>query len=65
MMLLLEAALHSFALGAAVWIGLKVLRVENPHVEMMVWKLVLVTSLVMPLLLRGRRYGCRTGRFRP
>jgi beta-lactamase regulating signal transducer with metallopeptidase domain len=51
MMLLVEAALHSFALGAAAWIGLKAFRAENPHVEMMVWKLVLVASLAMPLLL--------------
>jgi beta-lactamase regulating signal transducer with metallopeptidase domain len=51
MMLLLEAALHAGALGAAVWIGLKALRTENPHVEMMVWKVVLVASLAMPLLL--------------
>jgi hypothetical protein len=34
MMLLVEAALHSFALGAAACIGLKAFRAENPHVEM-------------------------------
>lgn len=51
MMLLLDAALHSFVLGTAVWIALKAIRADNPHVEMMVWQLVLVGSLVMPLLL--------------
>jgi hypothetical protein len=50
-MLLVDAALHSLALCAAAWIGMKALRADNPHVEMMVWKLVLAGSLAMPLVL--------------
>ena len=48
--LLGESALRSLLLGVAVWIGLKVLRVKNPHVHMMSWTLVLLASLSMPLL---------------
>src|SRR5262245_5147380 len=48
--LLGESALRSLLLGVTVWIGLKVLRVKNPHVHMMSWTLVLLASLSMPLL---------------
>jgi hypothetical protein len=51
MMLLFDAALHSLALCAAACIGMKAFRVNNPHVEMMVWRLVLADSLAMPLVL--------------
>jgi beta-lactamase regulating signal transducer with metallopeptidase domain len=50
--LLLESALRSLLLGAAVWLGLKFLRVKNPHAHMTAWTLVLVASLVMPALMR-------------
>ena len=50
--LLLESALRSFLLGAAVWLGLSLLRVRNPHVQMTAWTLVLVASLAMPALMR-------------
>jgi beta-lactamase regulating signal transducer with metallopeptidase domain len=50
--LLLESALRSLLLGAAVWLGLKLLRVRNPHVQMTAWTLVLVASLAMPALMR-------------
>jgi hypothetical protein len=50
--LLAESALRSLLLGAAVWLGLKLLRVRNPHVEMTAWTLVLVAALAMPLLMR-------------
>ena len=32
--LLLESALRSLLLGAAVWLGLSLFRVRNPHVQM-------------------------------
>jgi beta-lactamase regulating signal transducer with metallopeptidase domain len=50
--LLLESALRSLLLGAAVWLGLKLFRVRNPHVQMTAWTLVLVASLAMPALMR-------------
>jgi hypothetical protein len=50
--LLAESALRSLLLGAAVWLGLKLMRVRNPHVQMTAWTLVLVASLAMPALMR-------------
>ncbi|HEX3441980.1 MAG TPA: M56 family metallopeptidase [Pseudolabrys sp.] len=50
--LLLESALRSLLLGAAVWLGLKFLRVKNPHAQMTAWTLVLVASMAMPALMR-------------
>jgi beta-lactamase regulating signal transducer with metallopeptidase domain len=47
-----ESALRSLLLGGAVWIGLHLLRIRNPHVQMTSWVLVLLASLSMPLLMR-------------
>jgi hypothetical protein len=49
--ILAESALRSLLLGSAVWVGLNLLRVRNPHVHMTCWVMVLVASLSMPLLL--------------
>jgi beta-lactamase regulating signal transducer with metallopeptidase domain len=49
--ILAEAALRSFVLGSAVWLGLTVFRVRNPHVHMASWIVVLAASLAMPLLM--------------
>src|SRR5258708_6947705 len=49
--LLLESALRSLALGGAVWLGLTLLRVRNPHAHMTAWTVVLVASLSMPILM--------------
>ncbi len=49
--LLLESALRSLVLGGAVWLGLAVLRVRNPHAHMTAWTVVLVASLSMPFLM--------------
>ncbi|MGJ5132067.1 DUF3471 domain-containing protein [Bradyrhizobium oligotrophicum] len=48
--LLLEAALRSFGLGAAVWAGLRLFRVANPRLELLVWIVVLLASMAMPAL---------------
>jgi len=48
--LIVEAAIRSLLLGAAIWLGLKLLRITNPHILMAVWQLVLVLSLCMPML---------------
>ena len=49
--LLLESALRSLALGAAVWLGLTVLRVRNPRAQMTAWTVVLAAALAMPALM--------------
>ena len=49
--ILAEAALRSFVLGSAVWLGLILFRVRNPHVHMASWVVVLAASLAMPLLM--------------
>src|SRR5215470_1316509 len=51
MALLVESALRSLALGGAVWLGLALLRVRNPHAHMTAWTVVLVASLSMPILM--------------
>jgi BlaR1 peptidase M56 len=49
--ILAESALRSLLLGSIVWIGLNLLRVRNPHAQMISWVMVLVASLSMPLLM--------------
>lgn len=49
--ILAESALRSLVLGSALWVGLNLLRVRNPHVHMTSWVMVLVASLSMPLLM--------------
>jgi hypothetical protein len=49
--ILAESALRSLVLGSVVWIGLNLLRVRNPHVQMTCWVMVLMASLAMPLLM--------------
>lgn len=49
--ILAESALRSLILGSVVWVGLNLLRVRNPHVQMTSWVMVLVASLAMPLLM--------------
>ena len=49
--ILAESALRSFLLGSIVWVGLNLLRMQNPHVQMTSWAMVLIASLSMPLLI--------------
>lgn len=49
-MLLVQAALHSLVLGAVTLLGLKLLRIKDPQVEITVWKIVLIAAVAMPLL---------------
>src|SRR5215472_17152268 len=51
--LLVESALRSLALGLAVGLGLRLFRMRNPQLEMTAWKVVLIASLSMPLLMQG------------
>jgi len=48
---ILEAAFRSLSLGILVWIALRILRVQNPHTQSLVWRGVLCISLAMPLLM--------------
>jgi hypothetical protein len=53
--ILAEAALRSFMLGSAVWVGLNLFRIRDPHVHMAAWIMVLAASLSMPLLMHWTR----------
>ena len=48
---LLESAVRSLLLAAAVWMGLKVFRVRNVLAQKAAWGLVLASALAMPALL--------------
>lgn len=50
--LLLESAIRSLGLGAAVWAGLRAARVRNAQVQMTAWTLVLMAAVCMPALMR-------------
>lgn len=50
---ILEWTLRSSALGVIVWMLLKALRIKNPRVERGAWRAVLVSSLLMPLLMKA------------
>ncbi len=49
--LIAEAALRSLALGAVVWLALRLLRPRNPHLQKTVWLTVLIASIAMPFVL--------------
>ena len=49
--IILEAAIRSAVLVVVIWLGLRLLRVRNPHVLMAVWQMTLAASLLMPFLL--------------
>jgi beta-lactamase regulating signal transducer with metallopeptidase domain len=48
-LLLLESALRSAILGLVVWSIVKALHIENPHIKMTAWTVVLAASLAIPL----------------
>jgi hypothetical protein len=50
-----ESALRSIALGCAAWLGMTLMRLRNPHLQMTVWTVVLVVSMAMPLLMPWMR----------
>jgi TonB family protein len=52
MAFILEWTLRSSALVAIVWLLLKALRIRSPRIERGTWRVVLVTSLAMPLLMK-------------
>jgi hypothetical protein len=46
--LLAESALRSIVLGGGVWLGVTLLRVRSPKLQMTAWTVVLAASLAMP-----------------
>jgi len=52
--LVFEAAFRSLALVLIVWLGLKVLRITNPHTRMATWRVVLMSTSAMPLLMHWK-----------
>lgn len=48
--ILIEAALRSVLLAAAVWVGLRAFRVRNVVVQKMAWAMVLAGAALMPVL---------------
>jgi TonB family protein len=52
--ILLSSALRLLLLGAAAWLALRIARVRNPHVEGLVWRMVLIAGLALPALLYWR-----------
>jgi beta-lactamase regulating signal transducer with metallopeptidase domain len=49
---LLEAVLRTFGAAAAVWLGLRLLRVRNLLAQKAAWGIVLAAALAMPALMR-------------
>ena len=56
---LLEAALRSLVMGAAVLAGLQMLRVRHVLARKLAWMLVLLASLAMPFLSRWQGVGVK------
>lgn len=52
-----ESALRSLLMAAAVWTGIKLLRVRNVAVRKTAWVLVLMAAVAMPVLRVG---SCRS-----
>jgi beta-lactamase regulating signal transducer with metallopeptidase domain len=53
---LIEAALRSLLVAAAVWAGLRTLQVSNVLVQKIAWALVLLSALVMPVTMRWQAF---------
>lgn len=52
--ILLSSASRLLLLSAAAWLALRIARVRNPHVEVLVWRMVLIAGLALPALLYWR-----------
>jgi TonB family protein len=52
--LIANAAVRMLLVGLAAWLVLRLIRVRNPHVETLVWRMALLASLVLPALLYWR-----------
>ena len=52
LVLLLEAATRSLALGILVWLSIQIFRIRNPHTELTLWTAVLLGASAMPLAMQ-------------
>lgn len=46
-----NAALRILLVAAAAWLVLRIVRARNPHVEALVWRMLLLAGLLLPVLL--------------
>jgi TonB family protein len=51
---LLSSAVRLLLVSAVAWTALRILRVRNPHVEALVWRLMLLEGLALPVLVYWR-----------
>lgn len=49
--ILASAAVRMLLVGTAAWFTLRIVRARNPHVEALVWRMVLLAGLALPTLL--------------
>jgi TonB family protein len=52
--ILVNTTLRLLLIGAVAWLVLRLVRVRNPHVEALVWRMLLLAGLALPLLLALR-----------
>lgn len=52
--LMLNAGIRLSLLAVAVWLVVRIVRPRNPHVEALVWRMVLLAALLLPALLYFR-----------
>jgi TonB family protein len=50
---LTNSAVRTLLVGAAAWLVLRIVRARNPHLEALVWRMLLLASLALPVLLYG------------
>lgn len=46
-----EAALRALAMALVIGLGLRLLRIHNPHVQLAVWRAVLIGAIALPLVM--------------
>jgi TonB family protein len=49
--ILVNTAVRVLLLGAAIWLTLRLVRVRNPHAEVLAWRMLLLAGLALPVLL--------------
>jgi TonB family protein len=52
--LLANAGARMLLVGVSAWVALRLLRIRHPHLETLVWRMVLLASLILPVLLYWR-----------
>jgi TonB family protein len=52
--ILVSAAVRMLLVAAAAWVMLRIVRIRNPHVEAVVWRMLVLAGLALPVLLYWR-----------